>query len=219
MNRFIWQMRYPKATKVPGAIIWEGSMQGPKIVPGTYRVTLSVGGVSQTRTFVVREDPRNTATQADLKAQLVLAMQIHRKLDQTDRSILKLRTVRSEVQHYASRLKHEVSNPEVSQNAKSILHQLDRIEAALIQTKSHSSEDPLNYPVRLNNKLATLAAEVDYTFARPTQQDYAVYKELAGQVDTQLGKLNDILTEQLPRLNQLIRKSGVEPIGVPQEKA
>jgi photosystem II stability/assembly factor-like uncharacterized protein len=219
MNRFVWQMHYPKATKVPGAIIWEGSMQGPKIVPGTYRVTLSVGGVSQTQTFVVREDPRNTATQADLKAQLALAMQIHRKLDLTDRSILQLRAVRSEVQHYASQLKHVTSNPEISKNAKSIVHQLDQIEAALIQTKSHADEDPLNYPIRLNNKLATLAAEVSYTFARPTQQDYAVYKELAGQVDAQLAKLNNVLTEQLPLLNQLIKKSGVEPISVPPQKA
>ena len=218
MNRFVWQMHYPKATKVPGAVIWEGSMQGPKIVPGTYRVTLSVGSARQMQTFVVREDPRNEATPSDLQAQLALAMQIHKKLDLTDRSILKLRTVRSEIQRYVDRLKHENSNPEISKSAKSILHQLNQIEAALIQTKSHSDEDPLNYPVRLNNRLATLAAEVDYTFARPTEQDYAVYKELAGLVDSELAKLNEVLTQQLPQLNQLIKNSGVEPITAPQQQ-
>lgn len=215
MNRFVWQMRYPDATKVPGAIIWDGSMRGPRIVPGTYRVTLAVGKDRETREFTVKKDPRVSASQADLVAQLDLLNRIHSKLDATDRAILKLRKVRDEIKTYLARLGKGQNDAAIEKTGKAMTADLDSIEAALMQTKSHNDEDPLNYPVRLNNKLAALASEVGDSFARPTQQDYAVYAELSSAVDVQLKRLDGVLTQQLPQLNQMIESGQIAPIAAP----
>lgn len=218
MNRFVWDMRYPDATKVPGAVIWSGSMRGPRIVPGTYKVTLKVGDKAQTRAFQVRQDPRNSATPADLQAQLVLLKKIHAKLDATDKAILRLRKVRDAIKDYLARVDRDKQHgPEIKKAAKPIVDKLDAIEEALIQTKSHSDEDPLNYPIRLNDKLAGLAAEIGSTFGRPTQQDYQVFAELSAQIDVQLKQLHTALHQQLPVLNQLIETNRIKPIAVPSE--
>ncbi len=218
MNRFVWKMRYPDATKVPKAIIWFGSMRGPRIVPGHYRVTLTIGKTKQSQDFVVRKDPRIPASQADLEAQLALLQKIHAKLDETNRAILKLRKVRSLIKAYVKRLGHDKKdNAAIRKSAKAITDKLDAIEANLIQTKSHASEDPLNYPIRLNNKLAALASEIGQSFAHPTKQDYAVYDDLSSQTDQQLQQLNDVLTEKLPALNRDIAREQISPITVPKD--
>ncbi|HET7569355.1 MAG TPA: glycosyl hydrolase [Gammaproteobacteria bacterium] len=217
MNRFVWDMRYPDATKVPGAVIWFGSMRGPKIVPGTYKVKLTIGKDSVTRSFEVREDPRSQATQADLEAQLALLKKVHAKLDETDKAILRLRKARDAINDYLGRLKDNPHAAEIKKTAKPMVAKLTDIENALIQTKSHSGEDPLNYPIRLNNKLAALAAEIGSGYGRPTRQDYQVFGELSTRVDKQLQALRDVLQQQLPKLNRMIDNSGIEPIAVQDE--
>lgn len=179
MNRFIWDMRYPDATKVPGAILWAGNMQGPKIVPGTYKVTLTVGGQTLSRDFKVEKNPNNPATPADFAAQLGLLQKIHDKLNQTNDAIVQIRKVRDQLGQGGAN--------------KAKVAKLTEIENVLMQTKSHANEDPLNYPIRLNNKLAALAGEVGRDFGAPTRQDQEVYTELAAQVDKQLQALKPLL--------------------------
>src|SRR5213594_4877966 len=62
MNRFVWNLRYPDASRFQGMIFWAGGTAGPVAVPGTYKVRLTVGDWSQTQTFVVRGDPRLKTT-------------------------------------------------------------------------------------------------------------------------------------------------------------
>ncbi|HET7674123.1 MAG TPA: glycosyl hydrolase [Gammaproteobacteria bacterium] len=218
MNRFVWDLRYPEATAVPGAVLWFGSMRGPRVVPGTYQVTLTVGKASETRKFTILKDPRSSASQADLEAQLALLQQIHDKLDATDKSILQLRKVRDQINAYVEQVAKEPAGADVKKAAQPIVDRLDDIEAALIQTKAHSSEDPLNYPIRLNNKLAALAVTVGAGSSRPTQQEHQVFAELSGQVDKQLQRLDTVLHEQLPKLNALIGNNKIPPITVPGAK-
>jgi len=143
---------------------------------------------------------------------------VQMKLDETDRAILKLRGARKEIDDYLGRIGQADKKGEaaVRKVAKPILDRLDAIENALIQTRSHSDEDPLNYPIRLNNKLAALASDTGSSFARPTRQDYAVFTELSAQVDAQLSDLDTVLDHQLPALNRLIEQQHVTPITVPQ---
>ncbi|MGH8125588.1 MAG: WD40/YVTN/BNR-like repeat-containing protein [Rhodanobacteraceae bacterium] len=218
MDRFVWNLRYPDATEVPGAILWGGSMSGPRIVPGVYKVKLTVGGKSLTRDFTVVKNPDNSATRQDFEAQLALAKKIHAKLDATDKAILKLRKARDQVKAYEGRL-GDRKYTALKKQADQVVDKLTAIEDALMQTKSHSGEDPLNYPIRLNDKLAALASGVSGSFGKPTQQEQAVYQELATQVDTQLQALHAVLHVELPKLNQAISQSGIPPIALPRQKA
>jgi len=42
LNRFVWDMRHAEAVRFPGLILWAGEMRGPRIVPGTYQIELTV---------------------------------------------------------------------------------------------------------------------------------------------------------------------------------
>ncbi len=217
MNRFVWNLRYPDATAVPGAVIWDGNMAGPQVVPGTYKVKLTVGKQSMTQDFVVEKDPRISATQADFEAEFALLMKIHKKLDETDKAINKIRSVTSQINGYMNQLKDFPKLDELKKNSKPLLDSLSTIENNLMQTKSHASEDPLNYPVKLNNKLAALASTIRSSYNRPTKQEYEVFEMLSKQIDAQLDRLKPILNTQLAKFNNTVKSMNIPAVYVKNE--
>lgn len=192
LNSFGWDMSYEGATDLEGRqILWAGSTDGPTAIPGTYRVRLIVDGETMMeQPFKITKDPRIDTTQEDFEAQFELHQTIIAKLDTTHKSINRIREVRGELQEM---MKEDALSVEGTDKARAILDELSAIESTLMQTKAESYQDVLNYPIKLNNKLAALASTVATGHNRPTQQQYGVYEELAAQVDEQLVKLQAIL--------------------------
>ncbi|MGH8307509.1 MAG: WD40/YVTN/BNR-like repeat-containing protein, partial [Gammaproteobacteria bacterium] len=212
MNRFVWNLRLPSAEAVPNSVIWFGSMAGPRVPPGTYTATLDVDGKSHTRRFKVAKDPRIDASQADLDAQFALLSKIHSKLDDVNKAVLRIRKLRKQIQDYQPRL---AAGSAAAKSAQNILGKLSTIEQGLMQTKSHASEDPLNYPVRLRSKLATLAFETGAAPGRPTRAEKQVWQKLSSQTDAQLQALATVTGQDVPALNQLIQQARLAPVTVP----
>ena len=127
-------------------------MRGPMVVPGNYQVRLTVNGKSQTHKFQVMKDPRLSTTPQDFARQLELALQVRDKLSDANNGVIQIRAVRKQLDEYLDRVK----NPKVVEAAKALSKKLTEVEEALYQTKNRASEDPLNYPIKLNNKLAAL---------------------------------------------------------------
>ena len=100
--------------------------------------------------------------------------------------------------------------------AKAILEEMKKIEETLYQTKNKSGQDPLNYPVRLNNKVAALAGEADGGDYKPTSQVKAVHQEITGKIDEQLQMLNKIFKEKIPKFNDLVKQKQVNPVTLPE---
>ncbi|MBN2638158.1 MAG: hypothetical protein JXR65_03605 [Bacteroidales bacterium] len=218
LNRFVWNLRYPSATSVPGAVLWGGSLAGPKIVPGTYQMELKVGDNSKEVPFVVTKDPRYTSSQSDLEAQFQLQMKVYNKINEVGKAILKIRSAKSELNQVLAKLNNFTSGDSLKTETKKIINELDTIEQALLQTKSHASEDPLNYPVKLSSKLVYLSSVIGSAYHKPTQQDYEVYEELSKQTDEQLNKLNPILTDQISELNKKAAVAKLPAVLIPDEQ-
>jgi photosystem II stability/assembly factor-like uncharacterized protein len=199
LNAFDWDMSYPGATDLDGRqILWAGSTDGPSAIPGTYQVRLLIDGNEvATRDFKITKDPRIDTTQEDFEAQFSLQQNIIAKLDTTHKSINKIRTVRGKINEM---MEEETLNKQGKQTATAILDELSTIESTLMQTKAESYQDVLNYPIKLNNKLAALANTVATGDNRPTEQQYGVYEELAAQVDEQLVKLQAVLDGEFSTL-------------------
>ena len=211
LNRFVWDMRNSDATRFPGMILWAGDTRGPKMPPGTYQVKLKVDGKSLTQNFEIKADPRLSTTPADYSKQLDLGLKIRDKLTETHNAIIQIRDVRKQVEDLLKR----VTNVKVVNDAGTALNKnLTTIEEALYQTKNQSSQDPLNYPIRLNNKLAALGGVVGSADAAPTAQSYAVYDELVTQIDAELQKLAQIMRTDVPAFNQLVRDQNIPAVVV-----
>jgi photosystem II stability/assembly factor-like uncharacterized protein len=212
MNRFVWDMRYPGAVRVPGAVLWAGLLSGPVAVPGTYRVKLSIGDWSMTQEWEWKKDPRVEASQEDLLAQFDLLIKIRDKLSEVNRGIIRLRSAKKQLQEYLEKIKDYPGADEVVKAGRAIIAHLQEVENVLIQSKSKSPQDPLNYPIRLDNKIAALAGVVASADARPTDQAVALFGELSFQADEQLKRLKTIFTAEIAAFNRRIKEAGIPAI-------
>ena len=212
MNRFVWNLRHEDATSFPGLIMWAGSVTGPRASPGTYQVRLTVDGKSQTQSFEVKKDPRLATTSEEYARQLTLALQVRDKLSETNEGVIKIRALRRQLDDYAKR-----SDKKVADAAKALSAKLTAVEEDLYQTKNRASEDPLNYPIKLNNKLAHVLGVVESSDNQPTAQSNMVYEDLATRVNAELRTLNGLLTTELVAFNKLVRDANIPAVEAPSK--
>ncbi|NBC26147.1 MAG: glycosyl hydrolase, partial [Bacteroidetes bacterium] len=205
LNSFVWNMRYPGAADIEGRqILWAGSTVGAKAIPGRYQVRLIVEDETvMTQDFEITKDPRTDTTQEDFEAQFDLHQTITAKLDTTHKTINRIRELREEL----GDIKSDYSEDEgVQERADAMLELLTEVEGELMQTKAESFQDVLNYEIKLNNKLAALANTVATGYGRPTEQQYAVYEDLAEKVDAQFKRIEPILTGELSEMTREIEE-------------
>jgi len=207
INRFVWNLRYEDATKFPGLIMWAGNVEGPTAAPGKYTARLTVAGHSQTQTFTVRPDPRLKTRPEDYAAQLALALQIRDKLSAVNQAVVEIREARKQLARYEK-------EDQVAAAAKALGQKLSSIEEALYQTKLKAGEDALNFPIKLNNKLAALKGDVEESDAAPTRQEQMVYEDLATQSNAELDELKKLLAGDLPAFNKQVRDANIPAVEV-----
>lgn len=211
-NRFNWNMRYANADGFDGLIMWGGGLAGPKAVPGKYKAKLTVGGQVQETEFEIVKDPRTEGSVEDIKAQFDFLMLVRDKLSETNNAVKRIRSAREQINRVTEPMKGKEEMKDVTELAKTILADMKKVEEALYQTKNRSGQDPLNFPIRLNNKLAGLSREASGSDYRPTAQVKAVYQEISGKIDEQLAILNKIINEEVPKLNTLVKQKNVDAI-------
>jgi photosystem II stability/assembly factor-like uncharacterized protein len=209
MNRFTWDMRYPAARDFPGMILWAGNTRGPIAAPGRYQVRLTANGVTKTQDFqIVRNPAFASVTDADLQEQFKLAKQINDKVSLADGTVIRIRNLKTEIADRAAK----ASDAALKQAADALTTRLTAVEGEIYQYRNQSSQDPLNFPIRLNNKLAALQGIVESGDARPTEQSYTVFKELSSRLDQQIAKLESLLKAELPAFNERLRKLNLPPV-------
>jgi hypothetical protein len=178
-------------------------------VPGSYQVRLTVDGQVLTQNFEVRKDPRLSTSQEDYAKQLDLLLKIRDKLSETHNAIIAIREVRKQVDDLVKRISDQPQARVINEAARALNAKLAAIENELYQTKNQSSQDPLNYPIRLNNRLAALGDVVGSADSAPTDQSYVVYDEVVSQIDVQLQKWKAVVSRDVPAFNQLVRDQNI----------
>jgi photosystem II stability/assembly factor-like uncharacterized protein len=216
LNRFVWNLRYPDARAVPGDVTTERSLTGPLAPPGSYQVRLSVGEQTYTTSLALHKDPRVNAIPADFEAQFSLLLRIRDKLSETHDAIIQLRDIRQQLEEWGRRAERVPAGlpvtEAVGQAAIRIREKLSAIEAELIQSQARVQQDQLNFPTRLNAKLAGLTSVVASADGAPTQQAYEVFHDLSTRIDQQLIQLQEVIDTEVTAFNDLIRTSGIPAI-------
>jgi hypothetical protein len=212
VNTFVWNMRYPDAASFPGMILWAAGVTGPLVPPGAYKVRMIVAGKPiATEAFSVLPDPRVKATLAEWQEQSRLALQIRDRFSEANDAVKEIRRIKTEVGDRQGKM------PTAQQDAFSALSSafttaLSEVEDSLYQTKNRSGQDPLNYPIRLNNRIGALLGVVQSSDGRPTQQSYDVYKVVSTELTKDLDKLHRLTSTNLPKINALLRAAGLKEI-------
>jgi photosystem II stability/assembly factor-like uncharacterized protein len=216
VNRFVWDLHYEGATRIPNSPLWGGGTDGPLALPGKYEVRLTVNGKSQTQPFEIVPDPRLQVSQEDLKKQFDLMQSILGKVTQVHEAIQQIRDVRAQITALNKRLAQEkfADAKAISDAGTALDKKMTVVEEALIQTKAKSGQDVLNYPIRLNNLLVALGGVVSSADAAPTSQDYELYGELSKQADEQLARWDDIVKTDVVTFNNMAKQKEVPAIGI-----
>ncbi len=210
-HSFRWNLRYPGYTDFDGRIFWAAGNFGPMVVPGPYRVRLTADGVTRTQDFEVKLDPRLTGvTIADLQQRFDFAMQIRDRVSEANEAVIKIRDVKKEIDDRLAK----TDTRQIEQLGATVQSSLSGVEQEIYQVKNQSNQDPLNFPIKLNNKLAALMGVVERGEARPTDQSRAVFEHLSGLLQAQIIQMNTIIQQDVTRLNALLEGENLEPIEI-----
>ena len=212
MNRFIWDTRYPGATKPEIDDVDVHGFDGPVAPPGAYKVRLDVGGTSQTESFEIHRNPEADATDEDLREQFDLLMRIRDKVSETYEAANRIASVRGQVDAWVARATGESAKDAVTAAADELKGKLDAVDGEIVQRDTLGGVDRLSKPSKLDAKIREIAfvpASADY---RPTKQAYDVFEDLSGRLDVQFQALQDIIDNDLPKFVDIIHELEIPAI-------
>ena len=214
LNRFVWNMRYPKAQTLAGDPLTESlhppEVTGPTAPPGSYGVRLQVGDRTITQSFEIIKDPRIESRQEEMQEQFSFLIRMRDKLTQTHAAVEQIRSVRKQVDSWTERTNAET----IAEAAEDLTGKLVAIEGELAQIKANAQIDRLKYPAKLNGKITGLISWVTSSDERPTQQSREVFGILSDGVNEQLDALQKVLDEDLAKFNTLIAELEVPALNL-----
>ena len=211
-NIFYWDMMYPGAEKVKGMILWWASLNGPMALPGNYKVTLTVGETSKSQNFTILKNPISETTLADATAQFNFINDINTKVTEIHKALKNVKKVRDQINSLKKSMKGKEEHKDLLDYATALLKEMTTIEEILYQTKSKSNQDPLNFPIRLNNKLAHLNSLTRIGSYAPTQQAIDFKNVINKEIDNELAKLYELFDNKVSVLNQKVKDSQIDLI-------
>jgi photosystem II stability/assembly factor-like uncharacterized protein len=219
MNAFVWNMRYPNATAVEGTnVMWAGSGEGAKVVPGNYIVRLIEDKTIIAESPIeIKLDPRVTVSEADLKEQFDLHQKVNKKVNEAHIAINQIRKIRTQINGYIAAVKDTVVVNQMKKMTKLTLENLDKVEATLMQPKAKAPQDVLAYPIQLNDKMAGLGSNISSSESKPTRNAYVVYENLAMKINAEIKKIKDIIDKDVKEFNAFVMKQQIPAIILEKE--
>jgi photosystem II stability/assembly factor-like uncharacterized protein len=211
INTLNWDLRYAPATTFPGMILWGATTNGPLAVPGTYQVRLTVDGKTLTRPITVRKNPLLTdVTLADLKEQFDLAIQIRDKLSEANQAVINIRDLKTQTKDRLTKSQDAA----LKTVADSFTKHVSDVEEAVYQVRNQSGQDPLNFPIKVNNRLGTLLRTVTSGDGKPIGAARPIFNDLSGELKVETDRLAAVLANDLVKLNAELRRLGLAEISL-----
>lgn len=209
-NVFHWNMMYTGADRVKGMILWWASLNGPMALPGNYTVKLTVNGVSKLQDFSILKKPTTHASDTDLKQQFDFINSINAKMTEIHKALKNVKKVKAQVKTLKKSIQNKKKHKAMLDFADALVKKMTVIENNLYQTKSKSNQDPLNFPIKLNNKLGHLNSLSRIGDYKPTDQAIAFKNEITKQIDIELYNLYQLFNKDVKELNQKVKNSQID---------
>ena len=200
-NSFVWDTRYDGAEKLKGMIFWSASFSGAKAVPGPYSVSLIVNGEEQTQKFEILPDPRSESSVADMQKQFDFVNDVNQTVDKAHKAIKNIREIRSKLSDFEKQNKADSTATKLVAQSKEIQERLLEVEKTLYQTQNRSNQDPLNFPIRLTNKLGHLNRLITMDDFPPTAQDLVVKEILSSEVQAAMKTYQKLIDNDVEAFN------------------
>lgn len=190
LNQFVWDLRYPGPLQIPGAIYRRYDPIGPIAPPGRYDVEIRTDNYTATQSFELLPDPRLEMPQEDFDELNRFLLRVRDEITSTHETVLRIRALRDRIEIQSSLADQSAA----ARNAgERVARQLTIIEEKLIQFRAKATQDLINYPVRLNDKLSTLFTLVETSDSPPAAQDYELFTDLKDRIARVVTELDDVI--------------------------
>ncbi len=207
VNRYTWDLNSTGVVTFPGMILWGATQSGPAVLPGSYQVRLTADGVTQTQPFAVLKHPLRPISDADLQFQWDLASRIRDKVNEANRAVIRIRRIKTDI---ADRIKDAPA--EVRTAGEQLAKALSVVEEDVYQVKNQSGQDPLNFPIKTNNRLASLLRVAVSGEGRPTGNVEPIFNDLVAELKAETDRLDKVVADQLTSFNSMLQRLKKTPI-------
>ena len=207
MNRATWDLSAQPIVSFPGMILWGATQNGPTVLPGSYQVRLTADGVTQTQPIAITKHPRRNVSDADLRFQWELATRIRDKVNEANLAVVNIRRIKTEAAE-----KSKGAPKEVVAAADTLAANLSAVEVDIYQVKNQSGQDPLNFPIKTNNRLASLLRVALAGEGRPTSNVEPIFNDLVAELKAEQDRLDKTLATDLVTLNRMLTRIKKTPI-------
>ncbi len=208
LNNFTWDLQYPGPTTFPGMVLWGASTAGPAALPGSYQVRLTVDGTAQTKPLSVRRHPFRDVTDADLKEQFDLATRIRDKVSEANNAVIRIRSLKQQISERTAKS----ADAQLKSAGDRLARNLSAVEEDIYQVRNQSGQDPLNFPIKINNRLASLLRVVNNGDGKPIGNAEPLLKEMSADLKVQTDRLQQVLATDVPAFNAEAKRVGIEPL-------
>lgn len=216
-NRFVWDMRYPGFKEFDGMVLYSSPNRGPKAPPGTYKAVMTLNGESVEQTFTILGDPRLETTPEEYQQQFEYLIQVRDEVTRAHQAIIDIRALKKDMAYLKEKVEADPRSEELLGLMQNLKGKLEVVENNVHMTKNQSYQDPLNYGIRINNRIAFLLADQQRGDYPPTDQAIQFFEEVSQELEVELDTLDELLEEELPRINQAAEAFGLKIIS-PRKK-
>ena len=214
MNRYAWDLRHEEPVQIPGAFYSGDGPEGPLALPGDYQVKLTVAGKSQTAPLHLAIDPRTKGAEADVQKQFELAMRVRDRITQMHQAVNEIRNVKGQIESLRKRFADDEKLKPALAAADELNKKMAAVEEQLVQVNMKGSEGNLAFPNMLNEAFDTFSHIIEYADTAPTKSQLDVFQTLSNRLDEQLKKWAQIKTEEVPKVDALIKQADVPALSV-----
>jgi len=215
LSHLQWDLQSDPAPTFPGMILWGVRTMAPKAPPGTYTARLTAAGQSQSQQFDIRANPWITdITVADMEAQYAFGREIQAKVREANSAVIAIRRVKQQLD---DRLE-ESDDRDLALAGDRLTTNASEVEADIYQVRNRSGQDPLNFPIKVNNRLANLLSMVERGDGAPNDGMRDVFRIMVDELDGYSTRLNEIWQTDLAAVNDELRRLGLDPLDPTDEK-
>ncbi|MFQ5721398.1 MAG: sialidase, partial [Candidatus Aminicenantales bacterium] len=232
INRIWWDLRYEPSTEIklrtspvghPHVVVgpkgWRpfldrGDRKGPKVIPGTYVVKLTVGDKEFTQKLIIKKDPNSAGSIEDIKAQVKILLEIHDNMNSVAEMINKIEWIRKQIYGLQKILEGDKKAEQILNKSKELDKKFIALEDEFISVgySGRYDQDGLRWPEKFYLRSSNLAYGIAQTDFAPTTQQKEAHKVLCNQLSSYKSQYNVLINKDLKDFNNLLRESNIPNI-------
>ena len=206
-NRLIWDMRYPGFVSFEGMVLYSSPNTGPKVTPGNYYVKLTYNDKELNSQFEIIKDPRVSNTQDDYEKQLNFLLKVRDEVSRANQTIVDIRKVKNDLDYLLTKVSDK---PQILAIINDFKNDLYVIENKIHMTKNQSRQDPLNFGIRINNRIAFLLADSQRGDYPPTDQSIEFFNVIKKELEIEISNFKKVLNTYTMQINNMIEDNNIK---------